>query len=135
EMHILKCIADNPGITVTKIAFDYAKTKGAISQILKKLIEKKLIIQKPSEEQGDNRIFLYISERGKELNACHIAYDELHAGETLDMVRKEFSPEQIDTAFDVLKCWLECRRNVHENRRKARMKQVKADLASNQLKN
>ena len=37
EVHTLKHIADNPGITVTELARDYAKTKGAISQILKKL--------------------------------------------------------------------------------------------------
>ena len=40
EMHLVKCISDHPGITVTELAYDYAKTKGAISQILKKLIEK-----------------------------------------------------------------------------------------------
>ena len=41
EVHTLKHIADNPGITVTELARHNGKTKGAISQILKK-IEKKV---------------------------------------------------------------------------------------------
>lgn len=120
EVHLLKCIADHPGITVTEIAYNYAKTKGAISQILKKLIEKDLILQKPSTEMGDKRIFLYLTPRGEQLNACHIAYDEAHSGETMNLVRQLHSPEEIDIAFDVLSTWLACRRQVHERRRLAR---------------
>ena len=120
ETHIVKCIADYPGITVTELAYDYAKTKGAISQILKKLIEKGLILQKPSTESGDKRIFLYLTPEGEVLNEAHIRYDESHAGETLDLVRKEFSDEEFDIAFDVIQCWLRCRRAVHEKRRLAR---------------
>ena len=65
ETHIVKCIADHPGITLTQLAYDYAKTKGAISQILKKLVEKDLILQKPSDEPGDKRVFLYLSPPGR----------------------------------------------------------------------
>ena len=124
ETHIVKCIADHPGITVTELAYDYAKTKGAISQILKKLIEKGLIVQKPSEA-GDKRIFLYLSPEGERLNEAHIRYDESHAGETLDLVRQEFTDREFDIAFDVIQCWLKCRRVVHERRRLARESQQK----------
>ena len=125
ETHIVKCIADHPGITLTQLAYDYAKTKGAISQILKKLVEKELILQKPSDEPGDKRVFLYLSPQGEALNEAHISYDEVHAGETLDLVRKEFTDEEIDTAFDVIQCWLKCRRLVHEQRRVAREAKAK----------
>lgn len=120
ELHLVKCVADHPGITVTEIAYMYAKTKGAVSQILKKLVEKNLIQQKPSAEAGDKRIFLYLTPRGEQLNACHLAYDEVHAGETMDMVRSMHSSQEIDVAFDVLSSWLSCRRLVHERRRKQR---------------
>ena len=43
EVHTLKHIADNPGITVTELARHNGKTKGAISQILKKIEDKGLI--------------------------------------------------------------------------------------------
>ena len=59
------------------------------------------------------------------LNEAHIRYDEVHAGETLDLVRKEFTDEEIDTAFDVIQCWLKCRRLVHEQRRVAREAKAK----------
>ena len=36
EVHTLKHIADHHGITVTELARDYGKTKGAVSQILKR---------------------------------------------------------------------------------------------------
>ncbi len=127
ETHLVKCVGDHPGITVTQIAYDYAKTKGAISQILKKLIGKDLIRQVPSEEPGDKRIFLYLTPRGEQLNANHISYDEVHAGETMDLVRKMHTSQEIDIAFDVLQSWLTCRRIVHEQRRIAREKGKKQE--------
>ncbi|MBQ9264978.1 MAG: MarR family transcriptional regulator [Clostridia bacterium] len=120
EVHLLKCIADHPGITVTEIAYDYAKTKGAISQVLKKLIDKDLILQKPSQEAGDKRIFLYLTPRGEALNACHIVYDESHSGETMNLLRQQHSPGEVDIAYEVLQTWLICRRKVHERRRLSR---------------
>lgn len=127
ETHIVKCIADHPGITVTELAYDYAKTKGAISQIIKKLVEKKLIIQQPSKEAGDKRIFLYLSPEGETLNRAHIAYDAAHAGETMNLVREQVTDEEFDTAFRVLAVWLDCRRTVHERRRLAAENKQKAE--------
>jgi len=117
EMHLVKCISDQPGITVTELAYDYAKTKGAISQILKKLVEKGIILQKRSADAGDKRILLYLTERGEALNRAHLDYDEKHAGETMNLVRSKHTDEEIDTAFDVIKTWLDCRRYIHEQRR------------------
>ena len=124
---VLREKLEEAGITVTELAYDYAKTKGAISQILKKLIEKGIILQKPSQEQGDKRIFLFLTPAGEKLNEAHVRYDESHAGETLDRVRLEFTDEQFDTAFDVIQCWLKCRRIVHEERRLAREGRQKED--------
>ena len=117
EMHLVKCISDHPGITVTELAYDYAKTKGAISQILKKLIEKDIILQKRPADAGDKRILLYLTERGEALNRAHLTYDETHAGETMNLVRSRHTDEEIDTAFEVIKTWLDCRRYIHEQRR------------------
>ena len=117
EMHLVKCIGDHPGITVTELAYDYAKTKGAISQILKKLVEKNIIWQKRSADIGDKRLLLYLTERGEALNRAHLAYDEAHAGETMNLVRTRHTDDEIDTAFEVIQTWLDCRRFVHEKRR------------------
>ena len=119
ETHLLKCIADHPGITVTELAYNYAKTKGAISQVIKGLIQKGLIEQRPDDGRN-NRILLYSTPQGDALNAAHIAYDEEHAGETLNFVREQFTQQEIDIAFSVLECWLVNRRFVHQHRREQR---------------
>ena len=39
EVHILSWIAENPGISVTDVALAWNRTKGAVSQIIRKLEE------------------------------------------------------------------------------------------------
>lgn len=115
EVHTLKHIADNPGITVTELAGDLGKTKGAVSQLVKKL-ETKGLIQRGSSARGDNRQPFSLTEKGTALNDAHASYDEAHAGESMSRVREEFSDEEINTAFSVLECWVRKRREVQAER-------------------
>ncbi|QQK07780.1 MarR family winged helix-turn-helix transcriptional regulator [Miniphocaeibacter halophilus] len=115
EVHTLKEIADNPDTTLTELSKNTGKTKGAISQILKK-IEKKGLIYKEIDKNNENRFFLRITEKGKILNDCHKEYDEKHFGESMNIVREMFSEEQINTTFEVLEAWLNIRRKVQERR-------------------
>lgn len=115
ELHTLKYIADHPGINAAQIADDFGRTKGAISQLLKKLEQKGLLIKTPSPE-ADNRQLLELSAHGKEVNEVHKRYDADHFGESMAIVRNEYSDEQIDRAFDILTCWLKARRQVHKRR-------------------
>lgn len=115
EAHLIKKIADHPGITVTELAYEYAKTKGALSQVVKKLIEKNLLYRKAVSSAG-NTFALYVTAKGVALNDAHLAYDLKHAGETLDEVRKIHTQEEIDIAFSVIEDWLSCRRKVHKRR-------------------
>lgn len=123
EVHTLKHIADHNGITVTEISRDYGKTKGAVSQILKKVEGKGLIYRKVDPE-NENRLHLYLTEKGKELDEAHRRYDEVGFGESMDLVRDEFSEDEIDTAFSVLECWLDIRRKV-QDKRNAKKKAMK----------
>lgn len=123
EVHTLKHIADHNGITVTEISRDYGKTKGAVSQILKKVEGKGLIYRKVDPE-NENRFHLYLTEKGKELDEAHRRYDEVGFGESMDLVRDEFSEDEIDTAFSVLECWLDIRRKV-QDKRNAKKKSMK----------
>ena len=79
--------------------------------------EKDIILQKRPADAGDKRILLYLTERGEALNRAHLTYDEAHAGETMNLVRSRHTDEEIDTAFEVIKTWLDCRRYIHEQRR------------------
>lgn len=122
EVHTLKNIADNPGITLTELAMNYARTKGAISQIIKKIEAKGLIYKEASER--DNKAYLYLTEKGHILDAAHRRYDEINSGESMNLVREMVSEEEFNTAFRVLETWLDVRREVQQ-RRVAQEKMIK----------
>lgn len=126
EVHTLKYIADNPGITVTELARDYGKTKGAVSQILKK-IESKNLIYRETDPNNDNKLLLYLTEKGKILDQAHRRYDDISFGESMNKVRQILSDEEVDTAFHVLETWLDIRREVQQNRIKKRKQMMKEE--------
>lgn len=115
EVHTLKYIAEHEGITVTQLSIDYAKTKSAISQLLKK-IESKGLIYRENDLGRDTRQFIYLTDKGKELDRVHRAYDEQHFSESIDKVRAKFTEDEMDTAFCVLEQWLEVRRELQKRR-------------------
>ncbi|MCC8059507.1 MAG: MarR family winged helix-turn-helix transcriptional regulator [Clostridiales bacterium] len=115
EVHTLKHIADNPGITVTELARDNGKTKGAISQILKK-IEAKGLVERHQSSGRDNRILLYLTDKGRILDEAHRKYDEISFGESMGQVREVYSKEEINLTFSVLETWLGIRREIQEKR-------------------
>ena len=117
EVHMLKRIVDKPGITVTELAVETAKTKGAISQMLKK-IEEKGLIRRDHSADNENKCLLYATEKGRELDQAHRLYDEVNSAETIDQVRMLFTEEEMNTAFRVLEAWLALRRQVHQKRLK-----------------
>ncbi len=128
EVHMLKHIADNPGITVTELAKFDAKTKGAISQILKKIEGKGLIFREPAPG-NDNRCYLYLTRKGEELDQAQRSYDQKSIGESMDQVRQLFTGEEVNTAFRVLEKWLEIRREVQlrrDEQRRMMQKEKKA---------
>ena len=132
EVHMIKHIADNPGITVTELARDYGRTKGAISQILKKVEGKGLVCRK-ADPGNDNRAFLYLTLAGETLDQAHRSYDEVKFGESMNMVRGQFSPEEIDTAFQVLETWLDARREIQERRMERKKEEEKAKKDEKQV--
>ena len=125
EVHALKRIADNPGTTVTDLAREYAKTKGAISQILKKLESKGLIYREVSD-YNDKIYHIYLTDKGKLVDNVHRTYDGVKFGESMDRVREHFSQEDINLAFSILETWLEIRRDIQIKRDKEKKKLKKA---------
>ena len=123
EVHTLKDIADYPGITVTELARNQGKTKGAISQILKKL-EKCELICREVDPNNENRLFLYITNKGKVLDKMHRENDKIGFGESMGLVREMYSDEEIDAAFEIMEAWLNVRRDI-QDQRNLRKKQLK----------
>ena len=70
EMHTIVAIGNEPGINVTELAAKLSITKGAISQMTKKLLKKKFVY-KLKDKNNDKEINLYLTESGKILFAVH----------------------------------------------------------------
>lgn len=115
EVHTLKHISDNLGITGTKLSKMYGKSKAAISQILKKIEEKGLIYREVDLE-NDKIFHLFLTNKGKTLDSAHREYDNIFFGESMSKVRDKFSQDEIDTVFKVLEYWLGIRREVQQQR-------------------
>ena len=95
EAHVLSDIVDAPGITVTKLAKKWDRTKSAISQTVRKLIRKDYIYRVNSKD--DAKIFyLYPNETAIEFNKAHIEFDAHGMYNTRVKLLKDFSEEEIN---------------------------------------
>ncbi|NQX58103.1 MarR family transcriptional regulator [Paenibacillus qinlingensis] len=74
EVHCIEYIEKNPDSNVTQLAESFYMTRGALSKLTKKLIEKGLI---ESYQKTDNKkeIYFKLTEQGKAINKIH---DDLH---------------------------------------------------------
>jgi len=66
ERHMLDRVGDNPDMNITELARASGVTKGAISQIVKKL-EAKGIIRKHKKAANDKEVFIHLTEAGREV--------------------------------------------------------------------
>lgn len=74
EIHILDEIGNQEGIGVKAIAQSKGVTEGAVSQLIKKLIEKDLV-KKESSKESDAKVCLFLTENGK---ICYEAHKDYH---------------------------------------------------------
>ncbi len=70
EIHTVVAIDENPAINVRTLAEKMAVTKGAISQMIKKL-EKRNLIRKVKGMENDKEVLLVPTEKGKKASAGH----------------------------------------------------------------
>lgn len=75
EIHLIECIGKHKDVNVTEIAKILGNTKGAVSQMAKKLQNKGLII-KTKREDNNKDILLNLSNYG---NKIFIEHEKLHA--------------------------------------------------------
>jgi DNA-binding MarR family transcriptional regulator len=74
ERHLLKVIAKNPGITASRIAESWNRTRGAISQQVRKL-ERNGYIKKIKHIFNEKTDQLYTTQLGEEINNAHLRND------------------------------------------------------------
>lgn len=75
EIHLIECIGKHSETNITEIAKILGKTKGAVSQMAKKL-ENKGLIYKTKKEDNNKEIILQLNEKGMEILLEH---DKFHA--------------------------------------------------------
>lgn len=85
EIHTLVAVGDNPDINITKLAEFLGITKGAASQMIYKLIDKKLICKKVSPS-SDSEVVLQLTSDGKKNYFAHSDYHEQTNDEALLLI-------------------------------------------------
>ncbi|MFC0233483.1 MarR family winged helix-turn-helix transcriptional regulator [Vagococcus entomophilus] len=94
EVHCIEYIGKHPETNVTQLATAFFMTKGAISKLTQKLINKKLIVRYQKKE-NKKEVYFCLTDKGHEIFDIH---EKLHQEfrqrdkEILD----ELTPEQID---------------------------------------
>lgn len=73
EIHVIMAIAQHPGIHVGGLADVLGVTKGAVSEILKKLERKGLVI-KEVDDLNLSRYALSLTEKGQKAHSKHMYY-------------------------------------------------------------
>lgn len=101
EVHCIEYIGKNEDSNVTKLAEDFYMTKGAISKITKKMLNKGLI---ESYQKADNKkeIFFRLTESGQEIFNIH---ENLHIefSERDKCVYEAFSENELDVIINFAK--------------------------------
>lgn len=76
EIHVIKAIAEHPGVHVGGLADILGVTKGAVSEILKKL-ERKALVIKEVDDLNLSRYSLNLTEKGKKAHDNHMHYHSI----------------------------------------------------------
>lgn len=101
EVHMITRIAENPGITVTELARRGNRTKGAISQVVKRLEEKGLV-EKRKAAENCSRTLIYATEEGRRLGQCHKEQDQRRIERIEKALEARVGREALDQFYDVL---------------------------------
>ena len=105
EVNTLKNIEDQPGITVTELAVGDGKTKGAVSQIVKKLEQRGYIFRKRCPVDG-KRALLHVSEEGRRLSLLHKQFSLNDIRNNLDRLLARCEISEVDAFFKVIELYI-----------------------------
>lgn len=106
EIHTLTYIEDNLGVTVTELAKIWCKTKSAVSQTVKKLVDQGLV-ERRHKENDSKSVLLYVTEKGKRISYIHKAYDIADITQTTNQLIMRCGEQDMDAFYRVLKAYLE----------------------------
>ena len=100
EAHHISIIGRNPGITAREIVQKMGITKGAVSQVLRKLEEKDYIIKYPKPDNL-REFRLNLTKKGQMAFKAHESNDQKLV-ESLSKHLESLNPEQIEKVADMV---------------------------------
>ncbi len=75
EVHLIEAVGEGGGLNITQLAKKLGVTKGAISQMAQKIIEKNLI-RKVKEADNDKEIILELTPLGMKVFNAHQSFNQ-----------------------------------------------------------
>lgn len=93
EIQTVMLIGSHPGISVTAIAKMRGITKGTVSQMLYRLVDKGLV-EKRVSEHSDAQISVFLTELGQEESRLHDAYHKQKIQPVFEYMSK-LSPQSV----------------------------------------
>ena len=106
EVHTLRNIEENPGITVTELAASGRKTKGAVSQIVKKLENRGYLFRERCPVDG-KRALLHVNEEGKRLSQIFKKHSLKSLRSLLDGLLERCGMAEVDAFFTVAAAYVQ----------------------------
>lgn len=85
EIHAIDAIGDNPDINITGLAEMQGVTKGAMSQMVYRLLDKGYV-RKVAAPGDDRELRLLLTASGKEAHKAHKAYHAKRSGDFMDVL-------------------------------------------------
>lgn len=104
ERHMLDKVGDHPGMNVTDFARALGVTKGAVSQVVKKL-ERKGVVKRYRSESNSKEVFLELTELGRSVYMEHKKKNEETIRPLVHELNK-YSDDKVQFLIDMFK-WIE----------------------------
>lgn len=116
ERHMLDTIGDSPGMNITELAAATGVTKGAISQVVKKL-ENKGLIRRYRQKGNDKEVFIELTKSGGDFYRDHKRTNE----ETIRPLYQELAKHSDDKVKFLIEIfhWMDNFLDVSRERMKA----------------
>lgn len=105
EIHTLTYIEEHPGVTITELAKMWCKTKSAVSQSVKKLVDMELV-ERRFAENNSKSVLLYTTEKGGRISHIHKAYDVADITQTQNQLILRCGEADLEAFYRVLREYL-----------------------------
>lgn len=104
EIRMISAIAKYPDMHVSGLAEHFGFTKGAVSEIVRKL-EKKKLVRKEKDPKNLTRTCMYLTEKGELAHRTHMEYHQVVETAGLEILQN-FSDEQAKGILDFLNAFM-----------------------------